>query len=102
MGSGFLSFAITTKLLKGFVFGTYIFMTFWNHCQESFLEFLTENYRSHDFKIVLRKKFPFVRDALKIQEYEGFKKWCPGTESNRRHKDFQSFALPTELPGLTL
>ncbi len=25
--------------------------------------------------------------------------WCPGAESNRRHKDFQSFALPTELPG---
>ena len=25
------------------------------------------------------------------------KKWC-GAESNRRHKDFQSFALPTELP----
>ena len=23
-------------------------------------------------------------------------KWC-WTESNRRHKDFQSFALPTEL-----
>src|SRR3546814_13308506 len=27
-------------------------------------------------------------------------KWCPGTESNRRHCDFQSHALPTELPGL--
>lgn len=26
-------------------------------------------------------------------------KWCPGTESNRRHHDFQSCALPTELPG---
>ncbi len=26
-------------------------------------------------------------------------KWCPGTESNRRHGDFQSPALPTELPG---
>ena len=26
--------------------------------------------------------------------------WCPGTESNRRHEDFQSSALPTELPGL--
>ena len=26
-------------------------------------------------------------------------KWCPGAESNDRHKDFQSFALPTELPG---
>jgi hypothetical protein len=25
--------------------------------------------------------------------------WCPGTELNRRHRDFQSRALPTELPG---
>lgn len=27
------------------------------------------------------------------------KEWCPGTGSNRRHCDFQSHALPTELPG---
>ena len=27
-------------------------------------------------------------------------RWWLGTESNRRHKDFQSFALPTELPSL--
>src|SRR4051812_37784257 len=27
------------------------------------------------------------------------KVWCPGTELNRRHEDFQSSALPTELPG---
>ena len=27
-------------------------------------------------------------------------KWWPGTESNCRHGDFQSPALPTELPGL--
>ena len=26
-------------------------------------------------------------------------KICPGTELNRRHGDFQSPALPTELPG---
>ena len=26
-------------------------------------------------------------------------KWCPETESNRRHEDFQSSALPTELSG---
>ena len=26
--------------------------------------------------------------------------WWPGTELNRRHHDFQSCALPTELPGL--
>ena len=25
--------------------------------------------------------------------------WCPGPESNQRHADFQSAALPTELPG---
>ena len=28
-------------------------------------------------------------------------KWCLGPESNQRHADFQSAALPTELPGLT-
>ena len=27
--------------------------------------------------------------------------WWPGTESNCRHADFQSAALPTELPGRT-
>ena len=27
------------------------------------------------------------------------KLWCPETESNRRHEDFQSSALPTELSG---
>ena len=27
-------------------------------------------------------------------------KWCPGADSNHRHADFQSAALPTELPGL--
>src|SRR5437763_4989196 len=26
--------------------------------------------------------------------------WCPGAELNHRHTDFQSVALPTELPGL--
>jgi hypothetical protein len=28
------------------------------------------------------------------------REWWPGPESNQRHADFQSAALPTELPGL--
>ena len=31
----------------------------------------------------------------------GIEKWCPEAESNHRHEDFQSSALPTELSGLT-
>ncbi len=34
--------------------------------------------------------------AINFAEFDW--KW-PGTESNRRHEDFQSSALPTELPG---
>lgn len=33
------------------------------------------------------------------QIVQSFKKWC-GRESNPRHEDFQSSALPTELPHL--
>ena len=31
--------------------------------------------------------------------YTPAKEWWPETESNRRHEDFQSSALPTELSG---
>ena len=31
--------------------------------------------------------------------YKAASKWWLGTESNRRHTDFQSVALPTELPS---
>ena len=36
-----------------------------------------------------------------IKELEACKtrKWWPEVESNHRHEDFQSSALPTELPG---
>src|SRR3546814_3063220 len=37
-------------------------------------------------------------NRLKAKLGNGFR-WWPGTESNRRHGDFQSPALPTELPG---
>src|SRR6185369_12982208 len=37
---------------------------------------------------------PSAVNALKARG-----KWCPGAESNHRHCDFQSHALPTELPG---
>ena len=41
--------------------------------------------------------FPTKRSDKKSPGFfQGFQ-WC-GAGSNRRHKDFQSFALPTELP----
>lgn len=33
--------------------------------------------------------------------FGGKRGWCPGADSNHRHPDFQSGALPTELPGRT-
>ncbi len=45
-------------------------------------------------------KISRISDACKgIGEQQRIGKWCPGTDSNRRHADFQSAALPTELPG---
>jgi len=42
----------------------------------------------------------WVCEVLRLQPRAvGDKDWWPGTELNRRHKDFQSSALPTELPG---
>ena len=36
---------------------------------------------------------------ISIKIYTTIRKECPGAELNRRHMDFQSIALPTELPG---
>src|SRR6476619_572182 len=49
----------------------------------------------------LARLFPIVlhRIVRSINRYELIKKWL-GAESNRRHVDFQSTALPTELPSL--
>ena len=42
---------------------------------------------------------PLTR-AVAIPKYA--KKWWAGTGLNRRHQDFQSCALPTELPAPTM
>ena len=40
-----------------------------------------------------------LRYLLEFAGRSGMRVWCPGPESNQRHADFQSAALPTELPG---
>jgi hypothetical protein len=39
------------------------------------------------------------RTAAKRRTNKTRHRWCPGAELNHRHTDFQSVALPTELPG---
>jgi hypothetical protein len=45
-------------------------------------------------KVAKKRKSPHCCELSKC--------WWPGAESNCRHADFQSAALPTELPGLIL
>ena len=39
------------------------------------------------------------RRSITAVIYDKLGEWCPGAELNHRHCDFQSHALPTELPG---
>ena len=39
-----------------------------------------------------------ISHEQKIHTYQ-LVKWCPGAESNHRHEDFQSTALPLSYPG---
>ena len=71
-----------------------------------------KNIKEADLPIItvnsVKKIFAVLNEELQYKEWEQTKSpnflglsfsilWCePG--SNRRHKDFQSFALPTELP----
>jgi hypothetical protein len=41
-----------------------------------------------------------ARQGNPSDERSGRKEWCLGADSNHRHADFQSAALPTELPRL--
>ena len=60
-------------------------------------------YRFHEAEVIRdvdeKQKAPgrYRRPFIYFNIYENL--WCPGTELNRRHEDFQSSALPTELPG---
>ena len=48
-------------------------------------------------RIAVRERF--VRRFEKRTGLISRRRWCPRTELNRRHEDFQSSALPTELLG---
>ena len=52
----------------------------------------------HDPLLKFQSHLRFQRSFKRLDILNIFK-WCPGAESNHRHEDFQSTALPTELPG---
>ena len=60
-------------------------------CDWSFHQGFARSERAGDEFLVVN---PEVANERRQEE-----KWWPGTELNRRHADFQSAALPTELPG---
>jgi hypothetical protein len=71
-------------------------LRFWKFEQLSGTLELEPNRRGINFSVLKTKTPPeggvFVEAFL-------LDSWWPGAESNHRHKDFQSSALPTELPG---
>src|SRR5207247_7525195 len=58
-------------------------------------------YSAAQMEAALGPVFGVDRQLIRIRAAVAFLTlgWCLGTESNRRHKDFQSSALPTELPS---
>ena len=47
-----------------------------------------------------RRSAPLIGKEPRAKEPRFHIHWWPDLESNQGHKDFQSFALPTELSGL--
>jgi hypothetical protein len=45
------------------------------------------------------QRFDAAEGSYIMQNRRPKHRWCPGAELNHRHTDFQSVALPTELPG---
>jgi hypothetical protein len=62
------------------------------------VECRTQNAERRTKKAPSVSQFFILRSAFERSDVEA-RWWCPGTELNRRHADFQSAALPTELPG---
>jgi hypothetical protein len=48
----------------------------------------------------IERSMTFLQTKKNLSKHRGFfKLWCPVSESNQGHEDFQSSALPTELTG---
>ena len=68
----------------------------------NFIKTVSSNQRANGLTVEydLKRPFELLAEVKKKapQLSEAFS-WCPLAESNHGHKDFQSFALPTELSG---
>ena len=57
------------------------------------------SWRSTIFRLNGGSKAPHIWPVFHIVAELSVLKWCPGAESNHRHEDFQSTALPLSYPG---
>jgi hypothetical protein len=65
-----------------------------------FLKSILSNQALFGTSVQFELKKPF-RIISEMKKNDQDSKWCPETESNRRHTPFQGVALPTELSGRT-
>ncbi len=58
---------------------------------------LVKSWAINDIQKVFFHKFTNIENKKPLSKESGFTTWWCLQESNQGHKDFQSFALPTEL-----
>ena len=114
--NNYIIYEFAIKTIKFFTYSSYVGALRWNRTTDTaphfnfstpfcFAKFPLANWLLRFSKITsIFENFTYENPCVNIFSQQIFIYilivcWCPKVESNHRHKDFQSFALPTELSG---